>query len=87
LFPVFGVACSFSAWSISDDLFLCIISGKTLYLSGIRVFTHSDGRIVLAYQKANAKQKKGICYIQKGSDADKFFRIMLKGKIPNNPSS
>lgn len=62
-------------------------SGKTLYLSGIRVFTHNDGRIVLAYQKANKKQEKDICYIQKGSDADKFFRKMLKGKIPSNPSN
>lgn len=52
--------------------------GRTVYLDGLRVFIHSDGRVVLAYQKANKKQDKDICYVQKGSDADKFFRKMLK---------
>ena len=55
--------------------------GRTVYLGGLRVFIHADGRVVLAYQKANKTQDKDICYVSRGSDADKFFRKMLKGKV------
>jgi len=59
--------------------------GKTVYLDGLRVFIHKRGQIVLVYQTEKLDNKNkiigDICYIEQGTDADKFFRKMLKGKI------
>ena len=61
--------------------------GKTVYLDGLRIFRHKDDLIVLTYDtgKPDKTKKKGtigdICYIERDTDADKFFRKMLKGKI------
>lgn len=59
--------------------------GKTVYLDGMRVFQHKKGMIVLTYDTGkkdkNKKRIGDICYIELDTDADKFFRKMLKGKI------
>jgi len=52
--------------------------GKTIYLCGLRVFRDKDEKIVLAYDKGDAKGKqKDIAYCERGSDVEKFFNRLL----------
>jgi len=51
--------------------------GNTVYLDGLRVFKNTTGYIALSYQKGG---KNRICHIEKGSNAEGFFKELLKFK-------
>lgn len=56
--------------------------GRTVYLCGLSVYRHKDGRIVLTADRGDIKHKKNdIAYCERGSDIEKFFEKMLGNSI------
>lgn len=51
--------------------------GNTVYLDGLAVFKNSTGYIALSYVKEN---KRRICHLDEDSNANKFFKELLKFK-------